>query len=128
MSTQFSSICPINRNLSGKITPDQSRLGSDDNGGVLWITSVLIQDERKNIKLIKTWSEKITLQSLRIWDRKNVKVETEKIYELSKNILAHSINEVSDLIYGGSVKTFAVLLVKWTELRKLDRKWGLKEK
>ena len=37
MSTQFISIWPIDRTLSGATTPDQSDSGSDDNEGVLCI-------------------------------------------------------------------------------------------
>ena len=37
INTQFSSIWPIERTLSGATTPSQSELGSDDNKGVLHI-------------------------------------------------------------------------------------------
>ena len=37
ISTQFSSICPIDRTLSGATTPGQSELGSDGNKEVLHI-------------------------------------------------------------------------------------------
>ena len=37
ISTQFSSIWPIHRTLSGAITPGQSERGSDGNEGVLRI-------------------------------------------------------------------------------------------
>ena len=37
ISTQFSSIWPIDRTLSGATTPGQSRPGSDGNEGVLYI-------------------------------------------------------------------------------------------
>ena len=34
LSMQFTSVCPIDRTLSGAITPSYSRLGSDGNEGV----------------------------------------------------------------------------------------------
>ena len=37
IGTQFSSICPIDRALSGATTPSQSEPGSDGNEGVLYI-------------------------------------------------------------------------------------------